>query len=449
MKRNQRGQTAVLFTLTAVPLFGIMGLVIDIGWSYYRKESAQMAADAAASAAAEFAYMAAGGGAPSCSTTGVLCSPTTEYTCPATMTGTPANNIIAGCMYARDNGFSSTGKQTVTFQSGVGSAPTSSGVTIAYWVVVRVKENVPQLFSSVLGFPTSTVIARTTTGTREGDAGGCVITLNPHSTESIRMTGSTSLTTGCGVYVNSDASGTNSAIDLTGSGRRITLNGTAKMDIVGDCAANASCGLVGPSTPRIGASRLGDPFQDMMPPDYSGAGCPSTGVNLGSHDTLTLTPSGTTPYVICGDITLGSQSGLTLNSGLYVVTGSISVGAQATLQSAAGAGVTIYLPNGGVSMTGGATISLNAPSSGTWQGILFYQQRGNTTASSLVGGTGETMNGVLYFPSSTLTYTGNSSTTATQTTIVADTLTLVGTSGISAAASSAYTGTQGGVVVIE
>jgi hypothetical protein len=432
----------VLFTLSIIPLFGVLGLVVDVGWSYFRKEAAQTAADADASAAAETAYMAAGGGAPTCSTSGVACYATTPYTCPANLT-TAANNIQAGCMYAQENGFSTTGKQTVTIQSGVGSAPTSSGATVAYWVMVRVTERVPQLFSSVLGFPNALVSARTTTGTREGSGGGCVITLNPTSSESIRMTGTSGITTGCGVYVNSSA---NPAVDLTGSGARITTTNNAKTQIVGNCTG--SCGLISPA-PQVGVARFGDPFQDMAPPDYSGAGCPSSGVNLGSHASQTLTPTSGTPYVICGDINLGAQSSLTLNSGLYVVTGNISLGAQTSLTSSAGAGVTIYLPNGGVTMAGGATVSLNAPSTGDWQGILFYQRRGNTTAASLVGGTGETMNGVLYFPSAALTYTGNSGTAASATTIVADTLSLVGTSSITASALTAYTGNVGGVSVIE
>jgi len=441
-RNNRRGQTAVLFTLSLLPLFGVLGLVVDIGWAYYRKEAAQTAADAAASAAAETAYMAAGGGAPTCSTSGVSCYAATPYTCPASI-ATATDNIQAGCMYAKENGFSTTGKQKVTIQSGVGSAPTSSGATVAYWVVVRVTEQVPQLFSSVLGFPSATVSARTTTGTRQGSGGGCVITLNPTSSESIRMTGTSGITTGCGVYVNSTAS---PAVDLTGSGARITTTGNAKTDIAGTCSG--SCGLISPAA-REGVPRFGDPFQDMAPPDYSGAGCPSSGINLGSHASQALTPTSGTPYVICGDISLGAQSSLTLNAGLYVVTGSISLGAQTSLTSASGAGVTIYLPNGGVSMAGGATVSLNAPSSGTWQGILFYQRRGNTSAASLVGGTGETMNGVLYFPSAALTYTGNSGTSASATTIVADTLSLVGTSSITASAITQFTGNVGGVSVIE
>ena len=100
-------------------------------------------------------------------------------------------------------------------------------------------------------------------------------------------------------------------------------------------------------------------------------------------------------------------------------------------------------------MSGGASVNLTAPSSGAWQGILFYQDRADTTGSTLVGGTNQLMNGVVYFPSAHLNYTGGSSVNATQTTIVSDTLTMVGNSTISAAASSQFTGVTGGAFLIE
>jgi Putative Flp pilus-assembly TadE/G-like len=432
-ERARRGQTAVMFTLMMIPLFGVVGLVVDIGWAYYRREAAQTAADAAASAAAEAAYAAAGGGAPLCSTPGVACY-SDGYTCPTTISSA-TNNILAGCMYAADNGFTSTGKQRVVIQSGVGTAPTSSGVTVAYWVVVRVTEQIPQLFSSVLGYPNAVVAARTTTGTRVATSGGCVIALNPAAAGSISMNGNTNLTSGCGVFDNSSSA---DAINIVGGGTILTT-GSAKTQIAGGWQGS---GTISPA-PQTNQPHMGDPFADMDPPTYSG--CTNNGVSGGSHDHLSLA-GGSTITVICGDLSLGAQSTLTLGAGLYVVTGSISMGGQTSMS---GSGVTFYLPNGGVSMAGGATVSLSAPSTGDWQGILFYQKRGNATGSTLVGGTNQQMNGVLYFPSANLTYTGGSGVVATATTLVCDTLTLVGNSYINASATTAYTGNTGGVSLIE
>jgi Flp pilus assembly protein TadG len=161
MKRksvNRRGQTIMMFTLAMVPLLGMIGLVVDIGWAYFRKEAAQTAADAAAGAASIAAYNAAGAGAPTCTTTGVSCY-ATEYICPATAPTTAANNIDVACMYASENGFTTTGRRKVTVQSGVGTAPTATA-SVNYWVVVRVSEQVPQLFSRVLGVDNANITAR-------------------------------------------------------------------------------------------------------------------------------------------------------------------------------------------------------------------------------------------------------------------------------------------------
>jgi hypothetical protein len=424
---NRQGQTAVLFTLAAVPLLGIVGLVVDVGWMYFRKQAAQTAADAAASAGASAAYATAGGG-PTCGSTGISCQ-SSEYTCPASPSTTPSNNVEVACLYAMENGFVSTGRQKVTVQSGVGSPPTTAGVTINYWMVVRVSERIPQLFSAVLGFSNAMVTARTTTGTREGSAGGCVITLHPTAV-SMTLSGSVSLTSGCGVYVNSN----NAAAITTNGGGSITTTGTARTQIVGGCNG---CENINPSA-QTGAPTLTDPFADLNAPT---ADTCQGAVSLGSHDVATISPG-----TYCSGINLGAQSTLNLNPGTYFVRGGINLGGQTTLN---GTGVTIYLETGGVNMAGGASVNLTAPGSGYYQGILFFQARTNATASTLVGGTGQLMNGVLCFPAANLTYTGGSSTQATATTIVASTLTMVGNSYISAASNTMFTGTTGGAYIVE
>jgi hypothetical protein len=426
----RRGQTIILFTLALVPLLGIMGLVVDVGWAHFRREAAQTAADSAAMAAALAAYQTANGGSILCGTPHIVCY-ASEYSCPATISSPPSDNVQAGCMYARDNGFVTAGKQKVTFQSGIGSAPTSPGVTMSYWVIVRVSEDIPQLFSAALGHPTATVSARATTGARDGTSGGCVITLNPTAGGSLSMVGTTSLQSGCGVFVNSNSSW---AVSLSGGGT-ITTTGSAKTEIVGNCSG---CGNIHPAA-QVGVPYMGDPMADLAPPPVGA--CSSSVPSMGPHGSATISPG-----VYCSGISLGSHQSLTLNPGLYIIKNGIDLGAQTTLT---GNGVTIYLQSGGVNMSGGATVGLTAPSSGPWQGVLFFQDRANATASTLVGGTAQTMNGALYFPAAHLTYTGGSSTTATATTIIADTLSMVGNSYIFASANTLFTGNNGGVSLIE
>ena len=426
----RRGQTVILFTLALVPLLGIMGLVVDVGWAHFRREAAQTAADSAAMAAALAAYQTANGGSILCGTPHIVCY-ASEYSCPATISSPPSDNVQAGCMYARDNGFVTAGNHKVTFQSGIGSAPTSPGVTMSYWVVVRVSEDIPQLFSAALGHPTATVSARATTGARDGTSGGCVITLNPTAGGSLSMVGTTSLQSGCGVFVNSNSSW---AASLSGGGT-ITTTGNAKTEIVGNCSG---CGNVHPAA-QVGVPYMGDPMADLAPPPVSA--CGSSVPSMGPQGSATISPG-----VYCSGISLGSHQSLTLNPGVYIIKNGINLGAQTSMT---GSGVTIYIQSGGVNMSGGATVGLTAPSSGPWQGVLFFQDRADATASTLVGGTGQTMNGALYFPAAHLTYTGGSSTTATATTIIGDTLSMVGNSYISASANTLFTGNNGGVSLIE
>ena len=429
---SERGQTIVMYTLSLSLLFRSLGLVVDLGWANFRREAAQAAADAAAGAAATNAYVSAGGGSINCSTPNVACY-ATPHECSSTLTSPPSDNIVAACLYARDNGFTNGGRYKVTLQSGVGSVPTAAGAPMSYWVIARVSETIPQLFSAVLGFPNLTVTGRATSGARVASGGGCVITLNPTASSAIGMTGSSALTTGCGVFDNSNAS---DAINIVGGGT-ITTTGTAKTNIVGNW--NGS-GTISPA-PFTGAPIINDPLADLTPPTV-GACTDTAGINGGSHDHLSLTA----PQVLCGGISMGAQSTLTLSPGIYIVKNGISLGAQTTMT---GTGVFIYVQSGAVNMSGGATVSLTPPTSGVWNGVLFYQDRSDTTASTLVGGTAQTMNGILYFPSANLTYTGGSSTSSTQTTLVSDTLNLVGNSWIQAEASSPYTGISGGAYVIE
>ena len=275
---DRRGQTAIMYTLGIFVIFGMLGLVVDIGWAYYRKEGAQAAADASAQAAALAAYASASGATVTCGTTGVACW-TTETQCPSVITSA-TNNMLKGCLYAQANGFSTGGRVRVVMQSNVGSAPTASGVTVSYWVVAKVIEREPQLFSAAMGHADATVAARATTGVREGSNGGCVFTMNPNQYGALRMTGNARLQSGCGVFVNST---NGNATDLNGGGI-ITTTGGSKTEIVGNCGS--SCGNISPAA-QNGAPVMTDPFGDMDPVPMP-ASCSSTGIN--THGNLTINP---------------------------------------------------------------------------------------------------------------------------------------------------------------
>jgi hypothetical protein len=67
-------------------------------------------------------------------------------------------------------------------------------------------------------------------------------------------------------------------------------------------------------------------------------------------------------------------------------------------------------------------MNLSAPTSGSLEGMLFFQDRsvsGTSAGSTINGNSGSTIDGALYFPTTTLTYNGNSSSSG-YSIIVAD-----------------------------
>lgn len=195
---NRKGQALLMVTLSLLAMFGIMGLAVDVGWSYFVRKSAQAAADSAALAAAQAALA-------SFENAGVLDSSTVTVTGGPVKCPDAAGNLSSGCTYALQNGFPKTAAQTVTMEADLGAVrppSTAPGIPTDYWVTTRVQENIPQLFSAIMGNPTGRSGARATAAIVEVDFPGALILLN-RQRDCIAMNGPSS--TVCGV--NLDAQG--------------------------------------------------------------------------------------------------------------------------------------------------------------------------------------------------------------------------------------------------
>jgi hypothetical protein len=184
-RNARRGQALLLVTLSLFAMCGLLGLAVDLGWSYYVKKSAQNAADSAALAAAYAALGAVGETAPFPSSYIQSLS-----SCPG------AEALSNACLYAAQQpnpnepsyGFTpggDGGHQNVTLESGANSSPTDCAptptgpcVTADYWVTVRTAEVIPQLFSAVLGNTTGLSSARATAAAVQTIVNGSLITLN-------------------------------------------------------------------------------------------------------------------------------------------------------------------------------------------------------------------------------------------------------------------------------
>ena len=328
------------------------------------------------------------------------------------------------CTFVTQNGFTNGakgGKQSVSVAANTTASPVS-GVSPSYWIRVTVSEQLPLTFLAVLGQQWVTVSSQSTSGVWPSSGGGCIYTLDPTDTD-ISMNGTTSLTTGCGVYDNSNS---NSAISIVGNGPGITAS---QVNVVGNVSTH-SPSQISPA-PKTGAPSVTDPFAGMPAPTPAVPCINYTGQSVLSGGTY------------CNTISLNNGN-LTLNPGIYILEQGLDIGGNATLTNNTtggdgSGGVMLYSNGGSIDFHGNPTATLNAPTTGTYKGVLMWQDKSDNSAVTLKGASSLQLNGALYFPTAALTYNGGTNTT--NTTIVTYTLSLVGGSNINSAASTAYTST--------
>ena len=94
---------------------------------------------------------------------------------------------------------------------------------------------------------------------------------------------------------------------------------------------------------------------------------------------------------------------------------------------------------GPIDISGSAVVNLIAPSSGTYQGIAFFQQHGLANGATISNsGTGN-ITGTYYFPDAPFAFTGNTATAVTAA-FVASTITIGGSSSLTNDSTGKITG---------
>jgi hypothetical protein len=235
--------------------------------------------------------------------------------------------------------------------------------------------------------------------------------------------GTASISTNCPVYVDSSDA---MALDKTGSG-----NITATVDIVGNYKQVGS-GSITPA-PNTGQSSVADPLAGLAVPSFSG--CDQTNYSTSGSPTLNH-------GVYCGGISITGSGTITLNPGIYIMNGGgfSKVGSaniianNVMIYNTATSGHTM----GAISVAGSGTLTMSAMTTGTYEGVLFFQDRTQSIGATVNGSTSSVVTGTLYFPAANLTYTGTS--TAQFTALVADTITMVGTTALKNDSNGTYTG---------
>jgi len=321
-----------------------------------------------------------------------------------------ANLVTAALGDAATNGFTN-GQNSVSIT--VNNPPaTGYSTTDSTAVEVLISRSVPTFFMQVLGFSSAMIRARSVA--RQGSGGTtCFYALDPSMSGALNISNGVTATFTCGVMVDSTNS---TALIVTGGSQ---LNAPS-IGVTGGYTVNN--GSSTNPTPSTGVSAASNPLSSLPTPTV-GASCIAN-PNIGNGVTTSISPG-----TYCG-LTIGGGATVTINPGLYVLKGSgfnINGGAHVT-----GAGVTFfnsyatgyaYQP---FTFNNGTTISLTAPTTGSYAGILLYQDPTVVSSSinNFAGGANLTLTGTLYFPTTGVDFSNGAS--AAYTIIVADNVTFTG-----------------------
>jgi hypothetical protein len=227
---------------------------------------------------------------------------------------------------------------------------------------------------------------------------------------------------GSSVTLNGGAIAVNSsdgdAMDVSG-GSTVTSGST---NVVGGVNNHGCPACISP-TPVTGATAVTDPLASL--PGLTPGSC-------ATHPTNYTPVSGTalTQGTYCGGITIGNGT-YSFGAGQYIINGG---GLTINGGTVTGSGVIFYLTGTNSSYrsvtTNGVSTSLtlSGPTSGTYTGIVFYQDRSltiNNQDAKFQGGGTVNINGTLYFPTTSITFSGGSGDTG-YTGFVAQTVTFSG-----------------------
>jgi hypothetical protein len=260
-----------------------------------------------------------------------------------------------------------------------------------------------------LGITTQTVTARAVAFWGSGISKNCVFTLGSPGSgpEGITASGDPTLNAPtCGIDDNGDFN--------TAGGAQITAGS------IGIAGADTNDNGATPK-PIKGIAPAGDPLSYLTPP------CETCDANTNLRISSDKTVSAGNYKSI--SITDGN---VTFNSGIYVIgSGGLTINGDATVT---GTGVTFYITNGGsVTINGTTNVKFSAPTSGSYEGILFYQDRNDTSPAKINGTSSSSFQGALYFPNALLDFGGTDATfnsSADYTVIVSRALNVSGTAAI-------------------
>jgi uncharacterized membrane protein len=393
VSQDKRGAAAMIVAAALPVLIGFETLGVETGLWYMIKRQNQSAADAAAIGAA--------------------------YEILAGKTDVTLDLAPAASEAVARNGYTGTAPQVVYPYS-------DSMVTNGVAVFLRQSER--GLFGSI--FLPSVAIATKAVAVLGVLNDVCVLALSITGT-GVEVDSASHLdATGCAVAANSTS---DNAIDIrsnTGLLSAVTVLTAGEISLQGIPIDPAAPPPEFSPTLRelIGAPSTADPYANTLTHSFLSSQIPATAAAVNSWHTGTTT---VVPGHYSGGMSVGTNASVDLLPGAYSITDgnfSIASGAKVTCGTCSGTnGVTIILTStnaivgavGNVQIASAAEVTLRAPSSGSFSGLLFIQDPlatpagGNAPDNVLAGGATMSLTGLLYFPTTTVRFQGNPGATCT------------------------------------
>ena len=439
LREEESGQTLVVAALCFLLLVSFLGLAVDAGHLRYERERLQSAADASALAAGLEIRIC--GSVPNC---------------PAMQAA--AQNALA------ENGYSgatlltncsSTAGSVLTIE--VNSPPCFLGTRdantkSARYAEVVLSEQGVTYFGRLVGFNHIKLSARAESERYPGLP--CIYALDPSASSAISI--GAALASTCPM------------VDESASTTALTCLASATVSVQQIRVTGNDLGLLCSFKPMPRINSLtpvpADPLAYLPKPTIPACGTSTASPYHGSASQLNIKLGQTAVLYpdksYCGGITIAATANVTLQPGTYVLSSNnsgplgLTVGgfALAIGASVTGTGVTFYNlgPTGSVTFTAPSVLgvlgqtTLTAPTTGTYGGMLFMQDPGNTQLAAMIaGGPFNTkLEGAFYFPSASVNYAVSG--TATYNILVARTIHFVAALGYGSSFSSNYSALSSG-----
>jgi Flp pilus assembly protein TadG len=365
---DRRANVGIMFGLMAMPLSITVGIGIDYGLAANARTKLQSALDAALLAGAEASSAGAGNVA--------------------------AQTVAIQVFDADVENLGASATPSFSFPPG---GPYQGSATYT----------VSQAFGALVAGSANAVVGVRAEAAASGAAPVCILLLDASASPGLTANGGANVNA---ANCEADVKSTGNPAATFNSGSNIT---TSRLCVQGVSIVNN--GGTHPNL-KTGCSTVSNPFVGKLPAPLSTT-CSGAYANGGNFNggTVNLTPG-----VYCGGFNFNGSPTVSFAPGVYVIKGG---GWNVNGGTWSGAGVTFYFADSSnIQFNSGMSMTLSAPTSGTYAGILFYEADGLALSSFVFDDSvSESLSGLIYLPRRQLTFNSTSNLSSQQLTLVADT----------------------------